>query len=86
MDWQPIETAPKDGTRFWGNVGDDAIAMFWHSTFGEFVSRFNRMTMAPGYTIDGAAFKDHSPQIHKPTGWMPIPAPPDQRTNREADG
>lgn len=71
-EWKKIETAPKDGSKFWGKVGDDAIAMFWHSGFGEFVSSFRRIQMAPGYTIDGQAFKDHSPEVHKPSAWMPI--------------
>lgn len=75
-EWKDINTAPKDGTRFWGLVGDDAIAMFWHETFDAFVSSFRRMTMAPGYTIDGKASKDHSPTIHKPKHWMPLQEPP----------
>jgi hypothetical protein len=76
MEWQPIETAPKDGTQFWGRVGDDAIAMTWHKSFDAFVSSWRRMTMAPGYTIDGLAYKDHSPRTHTPTAWMPLPPPP----------
>src|SRR5690606_8002153 len=43
--WRPIETAPKDGTRFWGKIGDDAIAMLWHPKFNAFVSAWRRMTM-----------------------------------------
>jgi NADH:ubiquinone oxidoreductase subunit len=76
MNWRPISEAPKDGTRFHGRVGDDAIAMLWHEGFGEFVSEWRRMTMASGYTIDGQAYKDHSPTIHHPTHWMPLPEPP----------
>lgn len=79
VEWLDISTAPRDGTRFWGNVGDDAIAMFWHPEFEAFVSYFRRMTMAPGYMIDGKSTKDHSPVIHHPTHWTPIrplPSPP----------
>jgi Protein of unknown function (DUF551) len=79
--WQPIATAPRDGTRVWGNVGDDAKAMVWHPRFSAWVSSWSRMTMAPGYTFvgdDGIARKehDHSPVIHEPTHWMPLPPPP----------
>lgn len=71
--WAPMETAPKDGRKFWGKVGDDAIAMFWHPNFDEFISSFRRMTMAPGYLINGQPYEDHSPEIHRPTGWMTMP-------------
>lgn len=77
-EWKPIESAPKDGTKFWGRVGEDALAMFWHPGFGEFVTSFRRMEMAPGYTIDGAPFKDHSPEIRNPTAWQPLPPPPEK--------
>jgi uncharacterized protein YqjF (DUF2071 family) len=73
--WQPAETAPKDGTRFWGRVDDDAIAMFWHPHFGEFISSCREMVMANGWAFeDGSKSKLHSPEVHKPTGWMPLPA------------
>lgn len=74
MNWQPVETAPKDGTRFWGSVGDDAIAMFWHPKFQAFVSSFSRMTMAPGHTINGESSLDHSPITHDIQRWMPMPS------------
>lgn len=75
-EWQSKETAPKDGSRFWGKVDDDAIAMFWHPKFEAFVSSFRRMTMAPGYTIDDEPYSDHSPDIQEPEAWMPLPSPP----------
>lgn len=73
MELQPMDTAPRDGTRFRGKVGDDLIAMFWHPKFEAFVSRFRRMVMAGGYTIDGDTYSDHSPTTHEPTGWIPAP-------------
>lgn len=74
-EWQPISTAPRDGSRFWGKVGDDAIAMLWHPGFEAFVSQWRRMTMAHGYTINGKPYEDHSPTTHQPSAWMPLPAP-----------
>lgn len=86
--WQPIETAPKDGTRFWGLIDDDAIAMFWHPKFGEFVSSYRQMTMHNGWTFEnGEKTQDHSPVVHKPVLWMPIPSAPgaDGETARSSD-
>ncbi|WGD31312.1 hypothetical protein AncyloWKF20_05660 [Ancylobacter sp. WKF20] len=69
----PMHTAPRDGTPFWGIVGNDAIAMVWHEGFAAFVSSWHRMTMAPGLTIDGKDYRDHSPVTHEPRGWLPLP-------------
>ena len=76
--WRPISEAPKNGTPIWGLVGDNLIRMFWHPEFEAFVSAFRRMTMAPGYTIDGKPYKDHSPTVHEPELWIPfvLPLPP----------
>lgn len=76
--WLDIKDAPRDGKWFWGKIGEDAIAMRWHDGFGEFVSSWRQMTMAPGYLIDGQSGKDHSPVVHKPSLWMPIRKGPDQ--------
>lgn len=72
MEWKTIASAPKDGSRFWGLIDSNAITMFWHPDFKEFVSSYRRMTMAPGLTINGKPHEDHSPEIHKPNMWMPI--------------
>lgn len=75
--WRPIAEAPRDGTKFWGKVGEDAIAMFWHEGFGEFVSSYRQMSLASGYTFeDGSTSRDHSPDIHRPTHFMPMPPDP----------
>ena len=73
--WRPIREAPKNGTPIWGLIGDDLIRMFWHPEFEAFVSAFRRMTMAPGYTIDGKPYKDHSPTVHEPELWIPFVLP-----------
>lgn len=74
MHWMPEDTAPRCGRRFWGKVGDDAVAMFWHPEFKAFVSRFSRITLADGLTFDdGKRWKDHNPVVHEPAGWMEMP-------------
>ena len=72
-DPQPIETAPKDGSKFWGICEGDAITMFWHPEFNAFCSSFKRMQMAEGYLINGKPYEDHSPVTHRPTMWIQRP-------------
>ena len=71
--WQPIETAPKDGTEFWGEDEGSAQKMLWHSDFEAFVSSWRQMTFAKSY---GGGSRNHSPVVHEPTHWMPLPAAP----------
>lgn len=61
MDWQPIETAPKDGTKIlvWPRsrqMREPAIA-YWHQPAN---------SDYPGFWAIGG----------NPTHWMPLPAPP----------
>lgn len=67
MNWQPIETAPKDGTRiliFNGNT----LSAYWY----KFVSKQGgswQLTEAGGYAGDGDLSSE-------PTHWMPLPEAP----------
>lgn len=75
--WRRMETAPRDGSPFWGKVGDDAIRMLWHDEFKAFVSSWNQMTMHNGWTFDdGSTVRNHSPVKHEPEAWMPMPPAP----------
>ena len=64
--WQPIETAPRDGTYIllgWfleGGGGGHPEVAFWHSTKQLWCS--SRLLNAEGY--------------YSPTHWMPLPDPP----------
>jgi hypothetical protein len=73
MEWQPIETAPRDGTWFWIWKDPDAISVRWHDDFSAFVSEWREMTFAKQY---GGGTRSHSPVMHEFSHWMPIPEPP----------
>lgn len=80
MDRQPIETAPRDGSKFLGQCGENFISMFWHPELKVFCSSFRRTIMAEGYTINGKQYEDHSPVTHNPSAWTPFPI---QQKDRE---
>lgn len=65
MNWQPIETAPKDGTWIWA---------YWPEAIFE-----DRQCPAVWeYHVDGYRWTDpaDSKEFVQPTHWMPLPAPP----------
>jgi hypothetical protein len=70
MEWQPIETAPKDGTRILicgGNLRLVEIAYWWdHTTMdhGKITCRIEKWCMSGG-------LGNPEPKL-----WMSIPAPP----------
>lgn len=70
-EWQPIETAPKDGEKILlgyfpepaydgAIVGESCEVAFWHGTHKKWCSR--TLLNAEGY--------------FSPTHWMPLPRPP----------
>lgn len=60
--WQPIETAPKDGTYIlgWNDELLSPVVMFWK--------------MGPQYQSYWATAPAH--YVKRPTHWMPLPPPP----------
>lgn len=68
MNWQPIETAPKDETDFLGWSEKDGIVIW------RWLPR----------VIDGrdrgcfVNISDEWETFEEPTRWMPLPAPPEQ--------
>lgn len=84
--WQPIETAPKDGTSIIGaffairwaddHRKYDVVRCWWQPEFAAFISGCREMVMAPGYTFNGKTRHLHSPAVEPITHWMPLPPPP----------
>lgn len=62
-EWQPIETAPKDGTHVLMYRRQDISEAWWQKKF-----------IGEGYEWGGTgwAYPDFAP----PTHWMPLPEPP----------
>ena len=63
MTWQPIETAPKDGTEI----------LLWDKEFeayavGYFLKPLAQWTAFPGGIMDDVS----------PSHWMPLPEPPEE--------
>ena len=75
MDWQPIETAPRDGTRV--RLGHALSAEFdkpahsFGSTYGAWDGK--RWTLSSFFIVPGGRFGMMSSE---PTHWMPLPPPP----------
>lgn len=85
--WQPIETAPKDGTpiliayaaggKTWSRVGDVAIRPArWRKTFHPHTG-----LPSEGWQFEVAGFVVGHKQI---AGWMPLPEPPQALENSTA--
>ena len=70
MEWQPIETAPKDGTvvLVWYNNGIKD-----HSPLSSHVRKAAWIDDAEFWQIDGVGGNIE----HIPTHWMPLPNPPE---------
>lgn len=62
-EWQPIETAPKDGTQFLFNAPDLECG----SSIGQIIN---------GVVCSSWDGKPLGVWVTKPTHWMPLPDPP----------
>ena len=80
MDWQPIETAPKDGTKVLVYVPSDSI----YPTAAQYVSPEyfereygDRDYMEAGWRWAFGYPSDFHEEVVEPTHWMPLPPPPE---------
>lgn len=81
--WQPIESAPKDGTEIL--LGKD-IASVWIVRNGRWVNwrDWCPAPTEPGEQVDGwwcyrnSVAQEMLEGIYEPTHWMPLPEPPSE--------
>lgn len=75
MEWQPIETAPKDGTEVL--IAGGTYSDGWNTEIP-----FRGVSIAYWYRCHDAHWRGDDLQAHdewrehKPTHWMPLPPPP----------
>ncbi len=84
MDWQPIETAPKDGTNIQaeipGHGSDNVIAWQWGFVNGDGEGCggwcFMEDQEPPDSWTDGVCWEENEDGRHSvpPTRWKPLPA------------
>jgi hypothetical protein len=73
-DWQPIKTAPKDGTRVLLVWEYGLVLAHWTDD-----AAFKQCAFGPGWEVDrseGDCWYAFSLRPDQPTHWMPLPEPP----------
>lgn len=66
MDWQPIETAPRDGTEVL--VGSPVV--------GVTIAKYDATWAHPYWNFDTQELCPWPCEVPKVTDWMPLPEPP----------
>ena len=82
MKWQPISTAPKDGTKVLLLEGKEIFAGAWEKDFeclGSINDDLNQMAFRAGWT-DWSFDQESELMVREifPTKWMPLPALPEE--------
>jgi Protein of unknown function (DUF551) len=72
VEWMPIDTAPKDGSRFCGFNGKLCFLTY----IGKYYIKWPHEQGGPTFREEWNAEDDSAIFSWKPTHWMPLPAPP----------
>lgn len=77
MEWQPIDTVPKDGTRVLLTKGISVVLGHWESN-PEYGGDKEEDEIGPGFQIFSCEDSWYSWAIQESyfTHWMPLPEPP----------
>ena len=73
-DWQPIETAPRDGTEFLAygpEINDDG-----DDDGDEFIQEYDELICIACWRSHSGEWVSDGMVIYHLTHWMPLPAPP----------
>ena len=74
MTWQPIDTAPKDGTPILGWDGEHIAICYWYQYKLQSLFRSRRVSGGWYLSTTGGMQEDSGSWL--PTHWQPLPAPP----------
>lgn len=74
MEWQPIDTAPKDGTKVLISDGRYVIDAYWDDNAS--LEQCERGPAWQVFNCDGDCW--YSVAVTDPTHWMPLPEPPNK--------
>ena len=69
MKWQPIETAPKDGSSFIGKHGSNVFRTWWQA----FYDKWPHEEGGPTYRYAWAYCRGDAHMYTAPTHWIPMP-------------
>lgn len=72
MEWQPIETAPKDGTAILAYTNSEVLSLYWSDSIWAAVN--NPVQKQGGGWVQEVNRSDT--YVYCPTHWMPLPPPP----------
>lgn len=74
--WQPIETAPKDGTEVIITNGVDTCTGKYHKSVVKNFYPFFAQSVNGELRNEGFDYKVEPVYFYEPTHWMPLPEPP----------